>query len=150
MFKTVADRILQHCAKEKFTLFVELTKENLVPTQLSPTWGGVLFTRMTLCEKCSSRRKSINRLLITPPSCQVATSDQMPKLATPWEGWYKANWDASLYKHNERLGIGVVVKDSTGRVIAAKGLTRFGTVDQTAGEALASNYAASLCRTVDM
>lgn len=34
-------------------------------------------------------------------------------------GWLKANWDVALNIERKRVGIGVVIKDTTGRVYTA-------------------------------
>lgn len=39
--------------------------------------------------------------------------------ALPMENWYKANFDAALFKHLGMAGLGVVFRDSTGNLIAA-------------------------------
>jgi hypothetical protein len=38
--------------------------------------------------------------------------------ARPPEGYVKVNWDASVNKHHNKMGVGVVVRDSTGAVLA--------------------------------
>lgn len=51
------------------------------------------------------------------------------KWTTPPVGWYKANWNVALDKHIGWVGIGVVVRDSKGMIIAARNLTQFGTIN---------------------
>jgi hypothetical protein len=44
------------------------------------------------------------------------------------------------------MGIGVVVQEERGKIIAAISKTRLGLFEPTTGEALASFHAASICR----
>ena len=63
-------------------------------------------------------------------------------------GWVKVNWDIAVEKKSGRIGVGVVVRDDQGEVVAARCLTRMGTLEATAGEAIASYYAVCLCREI--
>lgn len=53
------------------------------------------------------------------------------------QGWFKANWDVALDKSCGMMGIGVVVREVKGRVIAAMSKFRRGTLEATTREALA-------------
>lgn len=65
-------------------------------------------------------------------------------------GWYKANWDVAIDKLTRRVGIGVVVRDSNGQLIAARCLTRGGPLTPVlADEALALYHAACHCKDLD-
>ena len=44
----------------------------------------------------------------------------------PQEGWIKVNWDIGLDVMMERYGVGMVLRNHAGRVIAAKSVTRVG------------------------
>jgi ribonuclease HI len=62
------------------------------------------------------------------------------------EGWWKANWDVAIDKISGRIGVGVVVRDDQGQMVIARSLTRMGRLDPTTSEALASYFAARLCK----
>ena len=64
----------------------------------------------------------------------------------PIRGWYKANWDVAIDKSNERVGIGVVLRDEKEHVFAAMYKTRMGLLEPTTGEAYAAYHAVCLCR----
>ncbi|XP_059436609.1 uncharacterized protein LOC132169617 [Corylus avellana] len=64
----------------------------------------------------------------------------------PTQGWYKANWDVAIDKLNERVGIGVVLRDEKGQVIATMCKTRMGILELAMGEAYAAYHAVFLCR----
>jgi acyl-CoA thioesterase FadM len=46
---------------------------------------------------------------------------------------------------NDRFDLGIVIRDSNGRFVAARATSRNGCVDPTSGEAMASYQAAKLC-----
>lgn len=54
------------------------------------------------------------------------------------KGKYKVNWDAVMDKANRRLGIGLVVSDYNGLVIAVRSLTKMENLKPVAVEALAT------------
>ena len=66
------------------------------------------------------------------------------------EGWVMANWDAAIDKKHGRWGLRVILRDHTGRMIAAKCSTRVGCLDPGAAEVVAALDAVLLCRKVDM
>ena len=59
-----------------------------------------------------------------------------------WEalqlGWHKVNWDAALGVQSGRMGLGVVIRDHMGRLVAARSLSRQGGLDPDAAEAMAA------------
>ncbi|XP_059446656.1 uncharacterized protein LOC132178224 [Corylus avellana] len=59
----------------------------------------------------------------------------------PPEGMIKLNWDASLSKEENRMGIGVVARDHVGSVRASLCASRPYMVDPAAAEAMALWYA---------
>ncbi|XP_059461922.1 uncharacterized protein LOC132190915 [Corylus avellana] len=73
--------------------------------------------------------------------------DESPtRWKAPANGWVKVNWEIALDKANGRIGVGVIVRNEVGAVIAAKGSTRLGLQDATAAEALGAFLAVCLCK----
>jgi hypothetical protein len=70
----------------------------------------------------------------------VNSNNQNAKWLVPNQGWHKV-WNSC-----GRLGIGVVVREERGRVVAAMSKTRQGSFEPTTGEAIASFHAASVCK----
>ena len=60
----------------------------------------------------------------------------------PLIGWYKANWDAGIDKANERIGVGVVVRNYEGLIMGLKSITKLGLFDLTSAEAMGGLIAA--------
>lgn len=59
--------------------------------------------------------------------------------------FFKVNWDAALDKGNSKLGIGVVIRDSAGSIIASLFSFIPLTPDPLLGEVVAALRATSLC-----
>lgn len=55
----------------------------------------------------------------------------------------KINWDVGIDEKNNRLGMGVIIRDSSGAVIAARSLTIQTKQEPVIGEAIEALYAAS-------
>ncbi|KAF5477039.1 hypothetical protein F2P56_003718 [Juglans regia] len=58
---------------------------------------------------------------------------------------FKANWDAAIDKGNSRLGIGVIVRNSEGSVMASLCSSMDLILDPLLGEAVAARRASSFC-----
>jgi hypothetical protein len=48
------------------------------------------------------------------------------KWTPPPMDWCKANWDVALQKNAELVGIGVIVQDHNGRMVATRSFTKRG------------------------
>jgi hypothetical protein len=64
----------------------------------------------------------------------------------PDEGWLKVNMDADLDKKVGGIGFGIIVCDHEGKVLATKSISRMGSWEQTAAEALAAYYGTIFCQ----
>jgi hypothetical protein len=79
-------------------------------------------------------------------SCSKSRTDQREQWKAPSHGWVKTNWDVATDYSSCRMGIGVIIRDEHGTVVAAWSKTCQGSVEPTTGEAIALFHAASLCR----
>jgi hypothetical protein len=66
----------------------------------------------------------------------------------PPHGVYKINWDVGLDEKTGRLGVGVIIRDSEGMVIAARSLTIQIKQDPVIREARGAIYAAEFGRDI--
>lgn len=64
----------------------------------------------------------------------------------PPVNWVKVNCDTALDNAWGRFGLGVVVRDLDGRLLAAQSLSRSGMVEPVVAEGMASYYAVKLCK----
>jgi ribonuclease HI len=62
---------------------------------------------------------------------------------------YKVNWDATVDKKNGRIGLGIVVRDYEGVVLAERSTTNNFLVEPVMAEALAAFHAIELCQEMD-
>jgi ribonuclease HI len=61
-------------------------------------------------------------------------------------GWVLVNWDAALQKDRGLVGLGVLLRDHTGKMIMAKSLTQKGYLCPAEVESLATVTATQICR----
>jgi ribonuclease HI len=80
---------------------------------------------------------------ITRVGLQVISRWEAPQF-----GWLKANWDAGYNKAQGCTGFGVVVRDSSGTLIAAKCAYRQGFLVSSMAEILGALTAVQLCRSM--
>jgi hypothetical protein len=59
---------------------------------------------------------------------------------------HKANWYVAIDKTNGRMGLGDIVRDYKGDVIAAKSLTKLGKLEPVSAEPLEALHAREFCR----
>jgi len=64
----------------------------------------------------------------------------------PSEGSWKINWDAAISKEKLKMGVGIVIRDAEGRLVAAKTKTVPYIVDPTAAETMAAWFAVEFGR----
>jgi ribonuclease HI len=72
----------------------------------------------------------------------------LPLWTKPHLGVWKINWDAAISKEMDRMGVGVVIRDAAGLVMAARTKVILYITDPTAAEALAVWEAVVLAREV--
>jgi hypothetical protein len=66
----------------------------------------------------------------------------------PQEGRWKINWDAAIDKEALKMGIGILIMDAGGRVVATRTTFIPYIVDPTTAEAVAAWYSVSLGREI--
>ena len=70
------------------------------------------------------------------------------KWCPPPAGFYKANWDAATSGDQNRTGVGVLIRDERGLVIAVLSKTIFAKLDPQIAKATAPLQAVELCRDI--
>ena len=71
-------------------------------------------------------------------------------LEAPTQEWIKANWDAAISQHRNRMGFGVVVRDWRGNLVAARCTTQRGVYDPSTAEACSALMAIKFCKAMGM
>ena len=64
----------------------------------------------------------------------------------PPKGWIKANWDANLDVQKDQTGLGVVLRDHIGKLIAGQSQTKEGAPEPSSAEALGAYGAVYFCK----
>ena len=59
--------------------------------------------------------------------------------------WCKVHWDIAFKKDVQRVGVGIIVRDHKGSVLAIRSFTKRGVLGPSIGETIASFYVAQLC-----
>ena len=77
------------------------------------------------------------------PSTSVV--ETMKGEGAPPEGWVTAHWDAAINKQHGQWGLGVILRDHTGRMLRAKCSAIIGYLDSTVAEAIAALEATRFC-----
>jgi ribonuclease HI len=78
--------------------------------------------------------------------CNQEEQPASGKWTNPQQGWYKVNFDAAVDKQGERIGLGTVIRNHLGDLVAMKSLTRVGLFEPIAAEALAAAMAVQLAQ----
>ena len=76
----------------------------------------------------------------------VDTIQSDTKWSTSPVGLFKVNWDVAISKQNQRMGVGVIIRDERGKVNAALSQTVCTVYDPTTAEIMAALTAVELCR----
>jgi ribonuclease HI len=69
----------------------------------------------------------------------------MPKWIKPTQGEMKCNWDAAINSKKRGMGVGVVIRDDRGRVVAAKASFVSGIVNPIVAESMGAWQAVVMC-----
>ncbi|XP_042973210.1 uncharacterized protein LOC122305014 [Carya illinoinensis] len=71
--------------------------------------------------------------------------DHGTKWIAPPPNFYKANWDTAVDKENSKIGVGVIIRDSSGLIIASLCSSISLSPNPLLGEAVAALRASSFC-----
>ncbi|XP_059446658.1 uncharacterized protein LOC132178227 [Corylus avellana] len=75
---------------------------------------------------------------------------EIKKWTRPPQGWYKINCDAAVDGKNGRMGVGLILIDHDGGVLATGSFTKKGWLDPTTVEVMATIRAAQFCKEMDV
>jgi ribonuclease HI len=145
-FLQLAEHLLARCEEEDFEMFVQLARQIwarrnrwVFERKFTNPFSIVQETETYMAEYKKAQEEEW-------PGKPVNRSREEMKWVAPTRGWVKANWDVAVDKSSGMVGIGVVIREDQGRVIAAMSKHRRGALEATTGEALAAFHAADFCR----
>lgn len=77
------------------------------------------------------------------PLCNVRRNTHEERWSKPLDGWFKINVDAAIDKHNKKMGLGCIIRNSNGNFIAAQGIPWKGVYSSKEAEAISVREALS-------
>jgi hypothetical protein len=130
--------MLSKCDTEEFELFVGIARRIWFRRNFVVHGGEFIhpnsFLQGAIESDAEFRRTNSSYLSIATDEREVHHVKWFP----PSEGKYKVNWDAAIDTVNKRLGIGLIVRNHNGLVIAARSQTKMGCLEPVAVEELAA------------
>jgi hypothetical protein len=140
----VAEGILEKCEVEEFQNFVAIVRRLWL--RRNDILHGETFTSPeTLLTKAKNYVQEFQEAQQKPTSTGRHTAIGQWTLINP--GHFKVHWDAAVGKQEGRIGLGAVIRDYQGELVAAKSLTYAGLLEPTAAEAVAATMAIRLAQT---
>lgn len=140
-FMGKAEIILARCGVVDFGFFVQLARQVWFRRNKWIHEGIFIHPNAVIrkTEELAEEFKKAHDLNLNRRTAE--NSEREKKWLAPSQGWYKINWDVALDKLHERVGVGVVIREEHGQVIAAMSKTRLGLLEPTTGEAFAAYQA---------
>lgn len=142
-FLLLVEKMLQRCDAEEFMQFVGIARRILLRRN-DLVYGGNFWHPAEIIRHMQSARLSYN-VAHAGVHTTRETGRQLQWLAPP-TGWIMANWDASVDRPRGIWGMGVIVRNSAGDLMAARCCSRMGYLEPTDAEALAALEATQICR----
>ncbi|XP_059436088.1 uncharacterized protein LOC132169016 [Corylus avellana] len=140
-FCHVAEEIFKRCEVAEINIFVGLARK--IWFRRNTVIHGGPFLHPNLMVQQAEEAAAVFASVQTTGSITEPRPSQDKWVAPPL-GWYKINWDAALCKRQEKTGVGAVIRDWEGKILAVRGLTRSGCLDPLAAEAWAGTQALEL------
>jgi ribonuclease HI len=144
-FLQVVEEMYEKCDVGDFCLFVSIARR--IWLRRNGLIHEGTFEHPDFLVKQAHQEMEVLRNLMDEERRKKEPPDDPPNSTwkAPPQGWYKANWDAGIDRKKGRVGLGVIIRDHTGAMWAAKSQTRHGFLDPTAAEAWAALMAVQLC-----
>jgi ribonuclease HI len=144
-FSQVVAGMFSKCSPEEIQQFVGLARR--IWLRRNEVVHGGMFTHPSVIMQITRRAIADFQAAHEKQAVQNTSSGlQGTRWEAPQFGWLKANWDAGYNKAQGCTGFGVVVRDSSGTLIAAKCAYRQGFLVSSMAEILGALTAVQLCR----
>jgi exonuclease III len=144
-FMGIMEWLLDTCSVEEVQMAI-LVARQIWHRRNAVVFGGVFSSPKALLRVAQDQHK-IFTMVAKPHGRQVVGPSKMS--ATPWqkppEGIIKVNWDAAVDGGRKMIGMGAIVRDSEGKVLAMMCDTMILVQDPILAEALAARRAIELC-----
>ncbi|XP_059446554.1 uncharacterized protein LOC132178115 [Corylus avellana] len=141
-FLQVSEHFFQTCAGKDLQLFVVTTQKIWFRRN---TWiheGKFAHLNMLVL----GSKRAVEELQFLYQGCEETSAVTKEIWQTPAKGWVKLNCDATCDKHKGYMGMGVIIRDHSSQVMAARSTTRLGYFEPTVAEAMSLLHGVSLCK----
>jgi ribonuclease HI len=146
-FMRVLEELYEICDSSDFCLFIKIARRTWLRRNGFVHEGT--FIHPNILVKQAQQEVELLKSLRDEDKKHRSDSPGNP-LRSAWQappqGWYKANWDASVDRKKGRVGLGVIIRDHNGAMWVARSQTRHGFLDPTAAEAWAALLAVQISR----
>lgn len=143
-FREVAEVFSQKCSKEDFCSFTEIARRIWFRRNAWVHDGDFLHP-VSFVEDATRAIEELHRVLVPDGWTQPVREERIATWMRPPVGWCKVNVDAALNAKTGRMGFGIIVRDSEGKVRAAKSVPKVGLVEPAAALTMAVFYGVSYC-----
>jgi ribonuclease HI len=144
-FIQVVEEMLRKCDPEEFSQFVGIARR--IWLRRNEVMHGGSFQHpnsiVKLAQQATEVYQSLRNGRDVEPTVFTEVIENVWKAPSP--GWFKANWDAGIDKKNGRVGLGVIIRNHRGAMVASKSHFINGVMDPTAAEAMAALMAVTFC-----
>jgi hypothetical protein len=131
--------------EEEDLLLVSCLARQIWLRRNSIVFGGTLSSPTHMVKSTMDFLTEFHAAQLLPPTASVARTQSVRQLwRRPPEGVVKVNWDAALDKDTKMMGVGVIVRDERGDVLATLCTTIPFVTDPTIAEAIAAWKAVEL------
>ncbi|XP_059431505.1 uncharacterized protein LOC132165008 [Corylus avellana] len=145
-FLQVVTSLFESCSQEVLCQFVGLARRIWLRRN-ELVHGGLFSHPKLLMEKTELAIQEFNLAQARgEQSMPLSVEPAGVRWSAPLQGWVKANWDAALDRKSGWMGLGVVIRDSQGNMVAARCEVQKGSLVPAAAEAQAFLLAVQLCR----
>lgn len=139
-FLHVVEEMCQTCDKKELSLFVGLARR--IWFRRNDVLHGAPFTHPDiLVQQAVTAMTAYAEANVKVQSAHVHNVEPLPKWIFLQQGWVKLNWDAALCPNRGTVGMGAVIRNWQGRVLAVRCLSHDGFLEPMAAEAWARGQA---------
>jgi ribonuclease HI/exonuclease III len=147
-FRRMVEDMSEELSKDELGLFA-VTAKGIWKRRNSCIHGGVFVHPNSIVITAQDLCFQFQKANVRPENQKAdAAEEEGRKWSNPPNGIFKVNWDAALLKDHSGIGIGAIIRDEFGSVIAALSRTVNARMDPVTAEATAALHAVELCRDV--
>jgi len=145
-FLNLVEELMDRCDSEEIELGAVLTRKIWL-WRNSIVYGGFFAHPVQLFKEAKVSVEEFHRFNDKENGGIVLQENlSLPILKPPPSGILKANWDVAVKAQEGQVGVGIIVRDYEGYVLAARSTTFFLTIDPTMAEAWAALQAVLSCK----